>query len=171
MNNTKYINLSNTNDNFDTWIKDLNPDNQKILYEKDILILPELNYGQTEGASYHEEVIDFIDYLDEKNENLKYGFCSDNEKILSLNNNDIWLGAFLIYAPQLKTTTLNIFINLLSSYLYDRFIKFGKNPNVKCKFKVVKEKDKVSKTLEYDGDAETLREIAPNIIESFNNAE
>ena len=61
-------------------------------------------------------------------------------------------------------------INILSNYLYDCFLRFGRNPNVKLSLNVVESKDKQSKTLKFEGDAKTFREIAPEIVKGFNDA-
>ena len=158
----KKFEILDSNDNYTTWTSGLSYEKQKELYEKDILILPDRN---EKVCQYHEDVIDFLDYIDEQGEQLNYGCCSENEEYVSLNDAEIWLGAFVITLVQNP-----VFINILSNYLYDKFLKFGKNPNVKLSVNVVQTKDKKSKTLKFDGDAKTLRDIAPEIIKGFNDA-
>ena len=169
MDNKDNIELIVTEDNFDTWTNSLSQENREDLYNKDVLVLPEINYGKIEGASYHEDVMDFLDYIDSKEQKINYGLCSDEEKILSLNDGEIWFWSFLVYAPMVNPIMIDVFINMLSNYLYDKFTKLGKNPQVKCKIKVIKEKNKTSKTFDYSGDAETLQKISSKVIESFKN--
>ena len=89
MDNKDNIELIVTEDNFDTWTNSLSQENREDLYNKDVLVLPEINYGKIEGASYHEDVMDFLDYIDSKEQKINYGLCSDEEKILSLNDGEI----------------------------------------------------------------------------------
>jgi len=158
------IKITESEDNFKTCTDNLKNENRKFLYEKDVLILPKINYGSIEKNLYHEDVMDFIEYINEQEQNINYGLCSDEEEILSLNDAGIWLGDFLI-----KASHNPIFINILSCYLYDKFIKRGKNPQVKFSMKVVEAKGGKSKTFNYECDAQTFQKIAPKLIKEFKN--
>ena len=158
----KKFKIIDSNDNYTKWTNGLSYEKQKELYEQDILIIPE---NGEKVSQYHDDVIDFLNYVDEQDVQLDYGCCSENEEYVSLNDADIWLGAFATTLVQNP-----IFINILSNYLYDCFLRFGRNPNVKLSLNVVESKDKQSKTLKFEGDAKTFREIAPEIVKGFNDA-
>jgi len=112
-----------------------------------ILILP----SDEEHKAFYAGTLEMLDYF---SAHLNPGevdiFASDEDyRQLTLHSKELWIGTFLI-----GSVVVPLFVNLISSYIYDH-LKADANNNVTITV-VVQKKNGSSKSIHYVGKAEKL---------------
>lgn len=130
-----------------------------------VLLIPEDRY-QDGTWLFTEYTSEIYNYLKENaSEDVKMDICiSDKDyKKLELHSEVINLGEFLV-----TNVILSIFINLLSSYLYDKLRKNHKKPkDVNTSVNITVEKNGKSKKITYSGSVENFEKVLMDVKDNI----
>ncbi|QBO59617.1 hypothetical protein [Chryseobacterium salivictor] len=118
----KFI-VEESKENFETWTsKDfISSEIRESIKSASILIVPTIGFREPNELTFPIGTEDFFQYIKENlPENFTIDFCinDDDYQELALYSNYRRLGNFLV-----TTVALSVFLNLLSSYIYDKAIK------------------------------------------------
>lgn len=111
-----------TSENFETWINKefISEETRRTLVHTNILFVPTIGYKDEGGPIFPTLTEDIVNYFREHSEeDINLGLCVDIDKYreLALHGDYKRLGNFVV-----KEIILPVFIGILSSYLYDKFI-------------------------------------------------
>lgn len=118
-----YFEVTNSNESFKVWSeKEFISDDLRVAIEKaSILILPTIGFRVENEISFPIDTTSIYQYFANnlpKNTNIEVCVSDDLFQELSLNSHAKRIGIFLV-----NVVILNIFLSLLSSYIYDNYIK------------------------------------------------
>lgn len=153
------LEINDSNVTFDSLIKNdsFNDDTKARAKEADILILPDFNIREGVDRAFQSDTVSFYKYSRVYTDDYKIELYENKgeEKVLSLHSFDIWIPTVFIASSIL----LPLFINLISSYVYDK-LKGRESDEATVHFKlIVEDKDKKkSKTIYYKGPHSTFKD-------------
>ena len=115
--------VEQSNENFDTWTAKefVSEDIRPTLRQASILVVPTLGFRDTNEPTFPVGTEDFLAYFKERlPKEFTIDICVDDEHYqeLALHSNYKRIGTFLV-----STVALSVFLNILSSYIYDNVIK------------------------------------------------
>ncbi|HEX5277884.1 MAG TPA: hypothetical protein VFW42_09470 [Fluviicoccus sp.] len=124
------------------------------LPETGILMLP----SSPEHGAFFSGTLEIRDYFREKNPEMPiHIFANDDEyKELALHSADFWIGTFLV-----GSVIVPIFVNIISSYLYDELkAKDGDHVSIDV---IVERKDGKSSSVSYRGDVKDFGKVIESV--------
>lgn len=150
----------------DIYQMDFTPKDVPSIKEADILLIPSKNFREFNGYLFPEETMSFFNYLKDncQKENTNVDICISDDDY-----NELELHADLVKLATTCVTVvaLPIFINIASSYLYDKF-KNSHEDNQRVQITINVEKDGSSKSINYDGPVKefnsTMKSISENLF-------
>jgi hypothetical protein len=115
--------VTDSNENFETWIeKDfVSNDTRNSLRQASILLIPTIGFRNNNEPTFPSGTEEFLAYFKEKlPDNLIIDICVDDDKYLELALHSDYkrIGKFLV-----RTVALSVFLNVFSSYIYDKVVK------------------------------------------------
>tara|TARA_R110000868_G_scaffold289573_1_gene549815 strand:+ start:428 stop:1012 length:585 start_codon:yes stop_codon:yes gene_type:complete len=118
------LTINDTNENFETWLNKefVTPDLKKLLSDKSILLIPFENLRDTPNPLMFpigtENVLRYFKNNLPENQTIDICISDEDYQEFAFYSDYKRLGNFLV-----KSVALVVFVNVLSSYVYDQFIK------------------------------------------------
>jgi len=151
---------------FDDWLSKpyISSDLRKRLESSNVLIIPQDGYGDYSGPLFVAGTDDLFRYLSENaSKGVFVDVCIADEdyKTLSLHSDILRLGAFLV-----TSTILPLFVNLLSSYIYEKMRSTKEDTWMDLEMTVVKGHDS-STTIKFKGPIDVFEHEVSAKIDSI----
>ncbi|MCL6633231.1 MAG: hypothetical protein K6T63_11440, partial [Alicyclobacillus herbarius] len=150
------LSVTHGNITFDTWLTKpfINQDLRERLKSANVLILPREGFGDYCGPLFPEGTEELFEYLRANSpEELIVDACiaDDDFKTLSLHSDLIRLGAFLV-----SSVVLPVFLNLISSYVFEKVYSRKDDALVEFEMTVVRAGE-VSTSVKFKGPVDTFK--------------
>ena len=138
----------------------LSDDTKASVNNSDIVLLPFERFRESEVRCFACESIDFYKYVKQKQEGLSITFLENKNEVktITLHSLDIWMPLILIVMEQ--QNQLAIVLNLISSFIYDKYKGLLKKEpaNVHLDIIVEDKNSRKSKKISFVGPVEVFQE-------------